>query len=826
MAREIIKVVPRSLTRGYVREEVDFSPNLVGNQFVDGTSFFTLGNFQVTTNTASREIKDFKLGGEWSEYYNLDNLDLTETESTIFSENEDGTISIKLNFNKKNINRYAYFGSFYELTRSTIESIIQKWKASLYINSRINTVYSTNTVFSYNYNSATNISSFIIPNTSIVNNFSLVTSVDESDVQVPQGDIWDLNKSYNQYVLWFSGDEYFNVIGFTGSSASNPSITVETEGNPFSSLSGYTFGSFNFHIRPNNIQIDLFFEELTDFENILLNRLTTPIYTATFDEPFKNENGDVIIIERNATWPISDGYNIDINTDLYEDYVNTILDIATNFDLNKTDIVSRRFVSESIHEFDTNDDDGDFRAFKATKLLRIYGREFDEVKKYIDGISFANVVTYDKLDNTSDELIKIIAKNMGFDVLLTTTNDNFNLIEQISTRSSTIFSGYSRSLSAKEMDVELWRRLVINAWWLFKSKGTRKVIEFFLNLFKIPTCSVTLNEYVYLAENKLNVDKVIGDIFKATGVIPSISDLPMDSDGFPKKLPNTINNYFQMNGFWYNNGNDSTEGNNPHTGPYDFGKSYIDQYRCFNNIQNESTINVVRAKNYFNNYNEGTFLFTGNQPVPYYGEYYASTLNNYTQNALVTQAGLTVLGTNQGPSSTIPNGDEFSMKISFTTGSGEYCNQCDYKLIYEQDGIIYYYTPNGNLPLTDSECCTNYFITQESKCYWCPKAIMVSSAGEFLNLYQPTEIQSVAIDLGWSGSLNVTPEVFITNLMSSFFTNYGTLLLDVNNNVISSPSCCTLNGGEIVVISNKNYCIMSTTNCSDAYVNNSHVWVV
>jgi hypothetical protein len=827
MAREVIKVVPRSLTRGYVREEVDFSPNLVGNQYVDGTSFFTLGNFQITTNSGSRVPKDFKLGGEWSDYYNLDNLELTSEESSLFTTNEDGTISIKLNFNKKNISRYAYFGSFYELVRSTIETIIQKWKASIYINPTLATSYSTNTVFSYIYNSGNNTSYFTIPTNTISNNFSLIIEEDTS-VNIPKNEIWDLNQSYGEYVLWISGDVDYKIIGFTGSTDANQYITVRTEGNPFPSLSGYTFGSFKFHIKPNKKQVNLFFEELNDFENVLLNRLTTPIYTSIFNEPINTDEG-VFINERKLNWPISDGYNLDIGTDSYKKYIENILGIATNFDLNQTDLVSRRFVSESIHEFDTSpDDDGEFRGMKVTKLLRIYGREFDEVKKYIDGISFANVVTYNKLDNTSDELIKIIAKNLGFDVLLTTINDNFDILKQISTRSETVFSGYSRTLSAKELDTELWRRLVINAWWLFRSKGTRKVIEFFLNLFKIPSCSVTLNEYVYLAENKLDPNKVLVDIFNATGFFPNLDDLPLDSEGFPKKLPNTNSNYFQMGGFWYNGGNESSIGNNPHIGTYDYGKSYIDKYRCFNEINNESTTGITRSKNYFNNYNEGTFIFdTNGQPVPYYGDYYANQLNSYTQNATVTQAGLTVLGNNNGPTTTIPNGDDFSMKISFTTGNGEYCQECNYKLIYGEDGIVYYFEPNGNQPLKDSNCCTNYFNTENNTCYWCPKAKSISSGDDFLNLYEPTEIQSLAIDLGWSGSLNVTPETFISNLMSTFFTTYNTLLLDPNNNVISDKSCCELNGGNLVTISSKNYCVTGgVNNCSGGYVNNSHVWVI
>jgi hypothetical protein len=40
------------------------------------------------------------------------------------------------------------------------------------------------------------------------------------------------------------------------------------------------------------------------------------------------------------------------------------------------------------------------------KTLHIYGRNFDEINKYIKGISFSNVVTYDKQDNTPDIYLK------------------------------------------------------------------------------------------------------------------------------------------------------------------------------------------------------------------------------------------------------------------------------------------------------------------------------------------------------------------------------------------------------------------------------------
>ena len=81
------KVVPGSLTDAYKLRQGDFAPSLVGNQFTDPNAFFTLGNFAITSNFEGRVSQDFKLG-EWSDYYDLNNLNITESElQTMVSNN-------------------------------------------------------------------------------------------------------------------------------------------------------------------------------------------------------------------------------------------------------------------------------------------------------------------------------------------------------------------------------------------------------------------------------------------------------------------------------------------------------------------------------------------------------------------------------------------------------------------------------------------------------------------------------------------------------------------------------------------------------------------
>lgn len=867
-----IKVTPRSLTDAYKVRQGDASPNLVGLQFTNGSSIFTFGNFEITSNFQPKLAKDFMLGGEWSDYYSLNNLNLTQETSTALLSND---LNVRLNFNPLNIDRYVYFGSFYELTKVTVETIIQKWKGSVYVNPQNNTNAILNTILSFKYDSGDDSTTFLIPKDTISNKFELLLDSDMLSTGTSPGEIYDVNNNYNKYVIWdITSNTKKPVIGFTGYTDSYPYLTVKTSGNPFPTLTGSTFGQLSYHMMPISDEINTFFLQLTDFEKVLLNNLTSPVYTSKFSAPLYVE-GTIVFTEKSFTWPTTDGYNIDIDTYDYRTYIETLLTMTSEFDSYKTDLVSRRFVSESIQEYDTVGDGTDIYGKKIKKLLRIYGREFDEVKKYIDGISFANVVTYDKLDNTSDELIKVIAKNLGFDFFLTTTNGSFNLLEQLETGGEPVFSGYSRNLSAKELDIELWRRLVINAWWLYKSKGTRKVIEFFFKLFKIPECMVSLNEYVYLAKERLNPSEVFNELVKIYDVpsnMITLSSYPMDEVGFPKMLPENNDNFFQKNGFWYNGGSESTLGNNPHVGPYDFGKNYFNQFECFVNDVNSyitgSTLVTVR-ENSFNNYNNGTFIFDQNGlPVQYYGTAYADSLNNndLVQNVVVNSAGLTYVGGNNSPIYGRPSGDTYSMKINFTAGSGKKCDiDCDYNLKYGDDGVIYIVgTPNK--PLTDRNCCENYWLPSSKEilltgktvtasatpyqmelggprtmvteqaiqyqyfCYWCPpddNIKTICSSTDYVNTLSSQNITNLATSLGWTSTQNVTAKIYLETTLSGYFST-NCLILDYDNKAITNKPCCELKGGTWSFNSqiNSYQCTLNKPNtCSDISVNNYHILV-
>src|SRR5579859_1356806 len=139
-------------------------------------------------------------------------------------------------------------------------------------------------------------------------------------------------------------------------------------------------------------------------------------------------------------------------------------------------------VPDSILENDKTDDQ------KMTKLLRLYGATFDSIKVFIDSIATINKLSYDKNKNVPDVLVKNLARTLGWDnIALTQTDD---LLEGF-------FSTDDKkpdTLTPSEVDIELWRRILINTNYLFKSKGTREAIRTILLMVGIPDPFINITE--------------------------------------------------------------------------------------------------------------------------------------------------------------------------------------------------------------------------------------------------------------------------------------------------------------------------------------------
>jgi len=601
----------------------NFSPDLVGLQLASdgGTPLFTLGNFSITTNIDPKISKTYTTTS-FSNFITLTDLNVTPDEAQILL-NDNATVI--LNLDKTNLNYYAQFGSLSEFMRVSLEEIIIKWPASLYLdpisqNNLGETVVGF-TVEDYAYDKLTEVSSFKVNTSFIVNKFAINYTKNGSILNTfsETNNLRNLTINYASYVIYYDKVEY-PVVAFTASTyETNDYVYFNVKGNPFSGTSASQY--LNYHIKPSSIVCDKFFNELPDFQYYLLSRDVIPLYTATFSYSVKSELGIILNTQQSLTWPVSDGYNIDFDTTAYQDYATKLFDIATNSDLVSSNLMNRFLVSESISEFDTapvrlSGLDEDTSGQKVNKTLQIYGREFDELNKYITGIKFSNTVTYDKLDNTPDIYLKNLARVLGWE-LVSSVFDNDLLASYVKPKPST-YSGQSVGLTAVEADIELWRRIILNSPWIWKSKGSRKAVEFLIKFIGAPLGLIQFNEYIYKADAPIDVELFI-EVLRLNGLDTDISLYPIDSDGYPRFLPNTNNMYFQNNGLWYREtgGTGSTidilTGNNPHVGPYDGGHKYFEQLKClipnFQPVTLSSETTTTFTNNLYTNYDLGEFNY-------------------------------------------------------------------------------------------------------------------------------------------------------------------------------------------------------------------------
>lgn len=592
----------------------NFTPDLVGNQFLDNanSALFTYGNFAITKNTQGRNVINYATK-PFSNFVTLDKMGATQDVINLVFNTD---VNIKLNIDNTKLEHFAYFGSATEFMRVTLESIITKWPASIYVKPLDNETYdAVYTVIDYTHDTYYNTSTFKVNVNSFVNNYDVIYNIGGILLNTYGNELRNLVVNYNSYNILYNDEEY-SIVNFTGSTnLYDDYVTITVNGNPFPTAVNQP--QYNtFHIKPNNTEVEKFFAGLEPFENYLLNRLTVPKYKATFDYQYLTDIGVIYDTSISVVWPTSDNYNLDFSTNEYVNYVNELLKICTSTDETHSNLMTRFLVSESISNFDTiprcDGTEEETSGQKMNKTLKIYGREFDEVKKYIDGIAYANNVSYDKKNNAPDQMIKYIARVMGWE--LTSSVIENDLLKAYLDTPAPSYSGYSRGLTAAEAEIELWRRLILNSAWLFKSKGTRKAVEFLFKFIGAPEGLINLNEYVYAAKSKIDIDS-FNLILSEYGYDTDLTNYNVNSDGYPTTLADNPNMYFQKGGLWYREtggSNASTyinQGNNPHIGPYDGGVEYINQFRNllpdFQPTVLTSTTYTTNVIELFTNYNNG-----------------------------------------------------------------------------------------------------------------------------------------------------------------------------------------------------------------------------
>jgi hypothetical protein len=591
-----------------------FNDFLVGRQLTDGTSALTNTVFALDKVIPQKDSKTFKTN-PFSEFLTLETLKENNGVDLRAPSSKKKTNEIRFRGNKKYGDK-SLFGSLSSRILVSITRIIEKFPGGLSIVQDNPIGVSPFNVNNISYDDSLNITTFSIERSKLFNPFEIVL-VEPNSVIKPQteNELRNFYSSFKQYILEIDKTPY-PIIEYTQPNNFN-SIELKVTGKPFT---GTTYSN-NILIRPNDGIVEEFFLGLDDLEESLLNRETSPIYTSSFKVPKDNTDGSkTSLVDVNITWPVGgDNYNIQILGIDFDSYVLRLKDIANEIDNFKSNLTVRFLSAPQLFEFDTEDK-------RAESIFQLYGQSFDSVKKYIDNISNMRNVSYDKINNIPDVLLKNLAENLG----LSTINlfDQKKLDEILYSRIESNYDGIPTGMNLIDAEYEFYRRLLVNLSYIYKSKGTKSSIDFFLKFIGAPEPLIRIDEYVYKVTSipsSFDLQKDIYDVIQGNKVFTyaifnentftyeqvsftasttyNREGYPVDEvTGLPRRAFNeTEGIFFQKGSGWY----DETlshrsslildEENSSLTGrtktivtknkPYSYGEEYFEQFRTLPGLE-------------------------------------------------------------------------------------------------------------------------------------------------------------------------------------------------------------------------------------------------
>lgn len=292
-------------------------------------------------------------------------------------------------------------------------------------------------------------------------------------------------------------------------------------------------------IQPQQAYIDEYFNNLTGFKKQLLRQDTKPLYMNNFITPTEY-NFVWYYPVKSYIWPSND-YCVDINSSAFTSFVSKLYDIGQNFDDMWSDNLYRSMTHESIKNFDwsysreyyegdeqDNVDGGE----RLQKIIRVFGRVFDDIKVYMDTLKSIPNITYDKYKNAPEALLSDNNDVSGFDVKSTIdssydldTNIDSEFLDNVKKKDSwksldgeyVIHSPLSKwyptcnstDIYSDIADNEFMRRLVLSSKRIMQTKGTQESIEMIFGMFGFGDGDFRITEEAYYTENPIRSDECL-----------------------------------------------------------------------------------------------------------------------------------------------------------------------------------------------------------------------------------------------------------------------------------------------------------------------------
>lgn len=468
---------------------------------------------------------------------------------------------VRLKPNYTNIKDFACYGSAVKLVQGTINGVITEFPAEMYLSNngldylKLYAPDEGKTGYSFNdenellleerilYNEyGIDITTVNVRPESIVNPLRFFTLCGSSYTYIEDGNSYDFVgftvKNTSSGTCYDGKNVEIDQLALvTLLFSENKTVKVKVFKDNTDGSTYYTYeGKPGSSIRPKNQIVEDYFRNCDDFTAVLLDRVTKPIYTAVFETPRETDTGYFYDF-KSYTWPtLHGGFNPDL-TGAYYTYVELLMNLAEYYDEFFSDNAWRSLTHEAIKTLDwtyLSSTDGEFEDMstidtsRVEPIAKIYGRQFDDLKRYADGIKSVNTVTYDQKSNVPDYNLTDILENSGWEVkTLKITGDK-------DTQTSSLYSGLATGYTASDANNEFIRRMKLNSRYLLSTKGTRKGIDAMLAMFGFNPEEYDVHEYV--------------EVFNGS-TYPHFCDSTMGNDrvGYPLAKDVSTVNKFKIN---------------------------------------------------------------------------------------------------------------------------------------------------------------------------------------------------------------------------------------------------------------------------------------
>jgi len=432
-------------------------------------SIFTFGDFKIYKDNSTQALTSETLSLSFDSFSTLDTLgtnNFTPPQSYSVNYNE-------LTFPPNNPFSYSYFGSFYTEVVYGISDIIENFPYAILSNTNgvSNTIYDYSTT--YNNITGKKTATFKIPYATLINQGNIIVNSGS-----PIEGVYSLVDSFNEFSIQMSAQtstastKVIDIISYNFSSGTNSYLEFTTN-DYLDYMSGST-STLPLYIRPTNQRLAEYNMNISKLEFNLLygNKLLVP-----------NVENDRTEIEETFIWPKTiDGFSPDSYGSYFTTYQNSILKAATDIDDSKTNIMLKTMIPENFIDMDSSGE-----IYRNT--VQAYAHEFDEIKKFIDGIAYAHSIEYNGQESVPQKFMFKLSNLLGWK--LSNSFNEVDLFEYLAGDADGSGNSYSK------FNLEIWKRILVNINWLYKKKGTRDAIQFIFKLIGAPDCLVNIDEFTY-----------------------------------------------------------------------------------------------------------------------------------------------------------------------------------------------------------------------------------------------------------------------------------------------------------------------------------------